>query len=137
MQNGTYFVTVCTKQRHPLFGVIQDGKMALSENGKHVRQCIESIETIYPSVLLDAFVIMPNHVHLLLTFMNYDTNPSHQRVTQQLKSAATKQIGFSPWQEKSYTNAILTARTYRLVQRYIRENPLKWETDQFALPSGE
>jgi len=137
MQNGTYFITICAKDRHPLFGEVMDGKMVLSENGESVKRCIENIEAIYPSVLLDDYVVMPNHVHLLLVFLDYDANSSPERVVRQFKSAATKQIGFSPWQEGAYTKAILTAHKTRIVRQYIKKNPERWEEDQFALITGE
>jgi REP element-mobilizing transposase RayT len=137
MQNGTYFITICAKQRHHLFGEVQDGKMMLPESGACARQCIEKIETIYPSVLLDAFVVMPNHVHLLLVFLDYNNNPSPQRIVGQYKSAVTKQIGFSLWQDDAYVSAILTARKNKVIRRYIRENPSRWETDKFNAAEGE
>ena len=137
MQNGTYFVTVCTKDRHPLFGAVKSGEMVLSENGEHARQCVENIEAIYPSVLMDAYVVMPNHVHMLLVFLDYNANPLPRRIIQQYKSAVTKQIGFSPWQDDSYVSAILTAKKNRVVRRYIEENPRRWKTDKYAVTEGE
>ena len=137
MQNGTYCVTVCTKDRHPLFGTIQDGAMALSENGEHARRCIELIETIYPTVLLDDYVVMPNHVHLLLVFLDFKENPLLQRVIGQYKAAVTKQIEFSPWQDDSYISAILTARRNRTIRQYIRGNPVRWKEDKFYITEGE
>jgi len=130
MQNGTYCVTICAKDGHHLFGEIQGGAMVLSENGEHVRRCIEMIESIYPTVLLDEYVVMPNHVHLLLVFLDYNENPAIKRVVGQFKSAVTKQIGFSPWQDDSYISAIATASRNRIIRRYIRENPARWEKDK-------
>jgi len=137
MQNGTYCVTICAKNGHFLFGEVQNGAMVLSENGEHARHYIERIETIYPSVLLDDYVVMPNHVHILLTLLDYKVNPSLQRVVGQYKSAVTKQIGFSPWQDNSYISAITTARRNRAVRRYIKENPARWEKDKFYMQEGE
>ena len=137
MQNGIYFVTVCVKERHHLFGSVRDGKMVLSENGEHARRCAEQIERVYPSVILNEFVVMPNHVHLLMTFADYDANPLLKRVISQYKAAVTKEMGFSPWQDGSYPRAILTNKKYKIVKQYIKENPARWETDQFALRLGE
>jgi len=137
MQNGTYCVTVCVKDGHFLFGKVQDGTMVLSENGEHVRRYVEMIETIYPSVMLDDYVVMPNHLHILLVMLDYKVNPSLQRVVGQFKAAVTKQIGFSPWQDNSYISAILTARRNRAVRRYIKENPAHWEKDKFYMTECE
>ena len=131
MQNGTYCVTICAKDRHHLFGEVQDGAMMLSENGEQARRCIEMIETIYPSVMLDEYVVMPNHLHMLLVFLDYNENPEIKRAVGQYKSAVTKQIGFSPWQDDSYISAIATASRNRIIRRYIRENPARWEKDKF------
>jgi len=131
MQNGTYCVTICVKDGHHLYGEVQDGTMVLSENGEHARQCIELIETIYPTVMLDEYVVMPNHMHLLLVFLDYSVNPVIKRVIGQYKSAVTKQLGFSPWQDDSYVSAIITAQKNRIIRRYIRENPVRWDKDRF------
>jgi len=132
MQNGIFFITICAKDRHPLFGKIQDGKMALSEHGEHARHCIDSIESVYPSVSLESYVVMPTHVHILLAFLDHKTNPSLDRVVKQYKSAVSKMIGFSPWQDSSFINTIITARKLKTVRQYIIENPLRWKEDKFA-----
>ena len=137
MQNGVYFITICVKDRHPMFGEVREGRMVLSEYGEHARRCIDNIETIYPSVLLEESVVMPNHVHLLLVFMDYDANPSTDRVIKQYKSAVTKKISFSLWQEGAFTNAVLTAEKFRAARRYIQENPGRWKYDQFASTEDE
>ena len=60
---GAYFVTVCTRDRACLFGHVVNGEMHLNEAGEIAQRCWEDIPTHFPSVELDAFVIMPNHVH--------------------------------------------------------------------------
>ena len=137
MQNGVYFVTICVKDRHPLFGTVYNNEMRLSEHGEQVQRCIEMIEDVYPSVLLEAFIVMPNHVHLLLVLYDFNTNPSPQRLAKQLKSAVTKQIGFSPWQDGSYIRTILSAQKHKIAKAYIKENPRHWKEDRFAVTDGE
>jgi REP element-mobilizing transposase RayT len=60
---GAYFVTICTRDRECLFGQIVDEVMRLNDAGAIARRCWEEIPDHFPSVELDAFVIMPNHVH--------------------------------------------------------------------------
>ncbi|MFZ1570893.1 MAG: transposase [Thiolinea sp.] len=60
---GLYFVTICTHNRLPLFGEVIEGKMFPNEAGILVQQCWEAIPEHFPSVILDEFVVMPNHVH--------------------------------------------------------------------------
>ena len=62
-QPGAYFITICTRQRAPLFGRVVDGKMALNAWGRIVWACWREIPHHFPHVELDAFVVMPNHVH--------------------------------------------------------------------------
>jgi REP element-mobilizing transposase RayT len=60
---GLYFVTIVTKNRVCYFGNIENGDMHLNELGKIAKQCFEKIPEHFPFVMLDVFVIMPNHVH--------------------------------------------------------------------------
>jgi len=60
---GAYFVTVCACGRQCLFGEIADGTMRLNRLGTIVQSCWHDLPTHYPHLGLDAFVVMPNHVH--------------------------------------------------------------------------
>jgi REP element-mobilizing transposase RayT len=62
-QAGAYFVTICTDQREPLFGEVVDGNMALNPFGGIVDATWNDLPNHFSHVELDAFVIMPNHVH--------------------------------------------------------------------------
>lgn len=66
-QAGLYFITVCTHNRVPLFGEIIDGVMALNAAGQIVEKCWCAIPEHFPQVTLDEFVVMPNHVHGIIT----------------------------------------------------------------------
>jgi REP element-mobilizing transposase RayT len=61
--NAAYFITICTENREHYFGEICNSEMQLSEIGKIVNICWREIPQHFPFVELDAFVIMPNHVH--------------------------------------------------------------------------
>lgn len=62
-QSGAYFITICSAQRECLFGDIRDGAMHTNTIGDLVAQTWHSLPRRFPRVTLDAFVIMPNHVH--------------------------------------------------------------------------
>jgi putative transposase len=62
-QAGAYFVTVCTHNRACLFGDIVDGSMRLNDAGQVVQEVWSTIPTQYPGIAIDAFVVMPNHIH--------------------------------------------------------------------------
>ena len=63
---GTYFVTICTWQRECLFGEVVDTRVQLNDVGRKAQQCWEEIPVRFPSVTLDDFVVMPNHIHGIL-----------------------------------------------------------------------
>lgn len=62
-QSGAYFVTLCTHERLPLFGAVVSGEMVCNVWGQIVQACWDEIPAHYPMVELDAFVVMPNHMH--------------------------------------------------------------------------
>lgn len=63
-QNGAYFVTFCAQNRANLFGSIgEDGVMQLNDFGKIVWDCWYDLPKYYENIELNAFVVMPNHVH--------------------------------------------------------------------------
>ncbi len=62
-QAGACFITVCTHNRECLFGDVVDGEMRLNEIGLIVQDEWMKTAVLRPCVVLDAFVVMPNHVH--------------------------------------------------------------------------
>jgi len=132
-KNGVYFLTVCTKDRHELLGKIADGEVILSEIGTFAAEELFKIETVYPSVVMDAFVVMPNHVHVLLILLNEAHNPSTSRIVQQWKGMVSKKAGFSLWKKKYHDHIVDTAEEYKKIRRYIQSNPAQWETDCYRV----
>jgi len=68
-ENWWYFITICTKDREKYFGKIIDWKMILNEYGKIVNSEINNIPIFRKNVILDEYIIMPNHIHMNL-FLN-------------------------------------------------------------------
>ena len=68
-QAGAYFITVCTQNRESAFGCVDDGDMRLNDAGRMVRSVWEGLPDRFPGMELDAFVVMPNHVHGIATFV--------------------------------------------------------------------
>ena len=62
-QPGAYFVTICTQNGECLFGRVIDGRMQLNDAGRMVQSVWDEMLDHYPGVGIDAFVVMPNHVH--------------------------------------------------------------------------
>ncbi len=72
--DGSYFITICTKNRDHFFGKIQNEKMNLTEIGQLAYQFWKEIPDHFSSIELGNFVIMPNHVHGILTIHGYNKN---------------------------------------------------------------
>jgi len=63
---GSYFITLCTGHHQALFGDIIDGEMILNEWGRIIKDYIDKIPDHYANVEIDRYVIMPNHVHMIV-----------------------------------------------------------------------
>lgn len=68
-QSGAYFVTICTQNRDCLLGEVVKGIMGANDAGQMIQSVWDELPQHYPGVDVDAFVVMPNHVHgiILLT----------------------------------------------------------------------
>jgi len=106
----------------------------LSEYGVIINDAINNISKVYPSVSVDKFVIMPNHIHMILLLDSHGSGramraPTISTVINQMKGCVTKQIGFSLWQKLFHDHIIRNEEEYRKIWEYIDTNPLKWEDD--------
>jgi REP element-mobilizing transposase RayT len=76
---GAYFVTVCTQHHRCYFGEVSGGKMVLNKNGQIAELYWKDIPSHHSHVVLDAFVIMPNHVHGIVVITDF-INPGIESV---------------------------------------------------------
>ncbi len=78
-REGAYYFTICCHQRRCLLGEIKDGIMHLNLVGATVKAVWESLPRHFPLIELDAFVVMPNHVHgiIVITDNSGNCNPNH------------------------------------------------------------
>lgn len=144
-QNGAYFVTVCAKEHEEIFGTIPDvGAVVnrpiqpeLSEIGKIIENEISMLQNIRTNVFVDHYVIMPNHVHMIITIDNgrLTTAPTKETTLSEIirlwKRAVSKQIGFSPWQKSFHDHVIRGEKDYNRIAEYVEYNPARWEDDCF------
>ncbi len=80
-QNGAYFVTICTKNRANLFGAVdKDGVMHRSGWGDIAHSCWTEIPDHFPRVMLDAYVIMPNHMHGILFLLDISIDAEQKKI---------------------------------------------------------
>ena len=144
---NAYFVTICTEKRRNLFwldvGAIIDRpeNVPLTELGRLAKQSIEDIPKYYAAVNVDKFVIMPNHIHLLLQIRT-DCNgrsmiaPTISTVVRFMKSVVTKQLGYSIWQKGFCDHVVRNDKDYREIWTYIEGNPSKWAEDKLYCGLG-
>ena len=139
-QNGAYFVTICTRNRECLLGSIVGAdsirpQIKLSTVGQAVDGCIKEIPQHYPHISVEKYVIMPNHIHLILLFARNDgrmiSAPTLSNVIGQMKRRASKITGIPIWQRSFHDHIIRTEQDYAEIWQYIDANPLTWEQDCF------
>lgn len=134
--DGAYFVTVCIIRKDISLWknvaancVRQNITQELSDIGKLVDNEIQKIETIYDSVTVDKYCIMPDHIHMILlidTKWRTQFAPTISRVIKQFKGAITKKLGFSIWQKSFNDEIIRNEKAYLEIWQYIDENPVKY-----------
>ncbi len=148
-QPNYYYVTVCAKNKKSLFGEISHCRgvhcapvqTVLSPIGKIVEQAILNIPKHYVSMQVDKYIIMPNHIHLILIF-RADANgramhaPTLSTVIGQMKGYATKMCGKQIWQKSFYDRIIRSQSAYEEVWNYIDGNPLKWQDDEYYIKNA-
>ncbi len=95
---GAYFITICTQNRACLFGEISDGTMQLNDAGQMVERVWQSLLQRFPHVCLDAFVVMPNHVHGIVqlradTLVEWAGTPEERAGTRPAPTVDMKSVG--------------------------------------------
>lgn len=139
-QNGAYFVTICTHKRKCVLSdiIVGEGLCALPQNvmtsiGKEIQKSIQYINDNYIGVTIDKYVIMPNHIHLIviLDYSGGRGNPPLQNIIGQLKSYTTNKFGGILWQRSFHDHIIRDENDYRTIWEYIDTNPEKWQQDCF------
>jgi putative transposase len=127
-QPEAYFVTICTAGHRCLFGETEDGTMRLSPIGACVQRCWNAIPNHFPNVALDAFVIMPNHIHGILVFSEARAGHAQplQAVVGGFKSAVSREVGFVVWQRGYWDRIIRGEAEWQEMNAYIEANPARW-----------
>ena len=138
---GAYFITICTQKKQNYFwknvgatiGRPQD--IELSPYGEIVSDAIKNIPLTYPALMVERYVIMPNHIHLLLRVCSDEYGrpmvaPTISRVINQLKGYTAKQIGTPIWQKSFHDHIIRNQKDYEEHINYIYYNPVRWHLDE-------
>lgn len=142
-QNGGYFITFCTENRAPILGHITVGKAALrlpqaelTEYGRITEKYIQNISLAYPHISVENYVIMPNHVHLLLLVGDGGqgaARPTVSAVVRSIKALVRKEAGKSLFQSSFYDHILRDQQDFLLHWDYIETNPAKWAEDEYHI----
>ncbi len=106
--------------------------VVLNVYGKIAAEVIRRIPDFYSYVSVDDFVIMPDHIHLLLRLQGEnETEAFRQRksisiIINQMKGQITKQIGFPLWKHSFFDHVIRNNNDYEETRKYMYMNPIRW-----------
>lgn len=127
-----YFVTICTGNRRCIFG----SPNILNRYGKIAEEEILKIPSHYEGVIIDKYVVMPNHVHMIVILENGNYNLN--QIIAQYKSGVTRWIrkcmpDVAVWQRSYHDHVIRNQAAYEKIWLYIEANPKNWDQDCFYL----
>jgi len=147
---GYYFVTICVNDHNDYFGKTYGTKCVLNEFGKTIKQILENIPVLYPYVTIDYYVIMPNHIHVIIIIdpsdnvsvvTSRDLSPMN-RLKSKIKSLSEiigafktmsskelhkKGLKNFKWQRSFYDRVIRNEKELYFIRQYIEQNPLRLE----------
>ncbi|MBQ6992698.1 MAG: transposase [Clostridia bacterium] len=137
-QEGYYFITICTKNRECILSKITCKNncrgvhctSVLTLEGYIVDKYINSMKNIYSNVLIDEYVVMPNHVHLIL-IIDKKIDNTISKIIQQFKGIVTKELKKSIWQKSFYEHIIRNEKEYLKIKEYIINNIANWDKDRY------
>ena len=148
---GAYFVTVCTHNRKctlsRVVGAIHESpEIQLTEYGKIVDRLINTIPR-QSLATIDRYVIMPNHIHLVIMITDSDELRAIRESPLRGRSIISKTIGYIKmnaskeihnrygnemvWQRGFHDHIIRNRNDYEKISKYIFENPIIWQYDCF------
>jgi len=150
-QNGIYFITMCIQNREPILSNItieeQIPQVHLSEYGRIVEKYIMSVQYRKMQITVNHYVIMPDHVHMLLSVQGETskketdgTSPAQKsalvapsptnavipQIVSGIKRLTNREIGFNIWQRSYYDHVIRDEQDYWNIWQYIENNPARW-----------
>jgi len=146
---GPYAFTICTHRREWRFGhVTTECVMNPNPAGKMVAEIWEAIPNKFPMAILNAFVVMPNHIHGIITLASdtIETNPDIAGVIGWFKAVTTNRYIWGVrdagwprfdkhvWQRDYFEHIVRNDAEMNRYCEYIANNPANWATDKYALP---
>lgn len=136
--NNYYYVTICIKDRKEFLSEIKNEKSVLTKYGKIIDKTLHELPKFFPCEL-DEFVIMPDHIHVIIILDNKNgsSRKSLSTIIQRFKTFTTTNINKLlneenkfRWQKSFYDRIIRNERELYQIRNYIKLNPLKWEIEK-------
>ena len=153
--SAIYAVTICAFERRCVFGDIRNGAMTQNECGQIAADEWQGLVAHYPGIVIDEFVIMPNHVHGIIVVTDNPASTadmaSHvptrvfgspqartlSSIVGNYKSGVTRCIRemlrdrhFLVWQPRFYDHIIRDEHDLGFHREFIRNNPMQWQFDK-------
>ncbi|MBQ3177534.1 MAG: transposase [Clostridia bacterium] len=142
-RQGVIFLTVCTLDRKCILSQIRMQEdqnvpsVLLSEYGRIAEKYLIQIGSFYDFIKIESYVIMPNHIHMLLHIFPKEDCESNtprdsfvSRFISTFKRFCNREYGRNIWQSRSYDHVIRDKADYDAKIRYIYENPKRWWMDE-------
>ena len=137
-ENGAYFVTICAKNRRHCLSYVVGADAHIGPHTALTKWGVVVQTHMLKMPGIDKYVIMPNHVHMIVRIESGDgpmwASAPTQSVSARIRSFKTlvsKQIGTSIWQRSFYDHVIRNEEDYLHIWQYIDNNPAKWAEDEY------
>ena len=136
-REGAYFITICVQDRRPILSTICRGGATLLPLGQLVENELKALEQRY-NVTVDKYVIMPDHIHLLIRLHRAEQSPAptisgiicaFKSITTKKHNQQTNDKGKKLWQRSFYDHIVRGEKDYLEIWNYIDQNPLRWKLD--------
>ena len=140
-----YFITICTENRRCILsrivgtGVLDCPRIELTKYGEIADKYIKQLNEFYTHISIESYVIMPNHIHLLLfvkgggqsrTPVPTRANSVFSQFVSTFKRFCNKEYGENIWQARCNDHIIRDREDYEKHVKYICENPMNWYFDE-------
>jgi putative transposase len=149
---GAFFVTICTDRQICLFGQVVEDEVRLSSFGQVANREWLRLASRFPGLMLDAFVVMPNHLHAILILWRdrKDIGPQKEAfghpvtgsiptIVRAYKSSVALRInrqrgtpGAPVWQRNYWEHVIRETEDWSRIREYVLANPRRWNEDRLA-----
>jgi len=138
-KDGEYFITIREKNNSRVFGEVVDQKMILNEYGKIVERCWYDLPSHYKNLILSEFIVMPNHVHMIMIIKNKPNIKKHgvSEFVRAIKTFSSMRInkldntpGEKHWQRDFWDVIIKNDTHYLQIKQYIINNPKNWDKEK-------